>query len=368
MTRKIAISLAIRVVPSVRFSAHLVSVFACFIALLSAGATPAIAQTKPMRAVFDDVHRHMQGNGKSPPREIRLVSGQQTTAEPEDEATEPVLQSPSAEAAPSRVRRSPLATPPQKPEREGAPTDTENLPLPPMEGQLKMAGTEPDPGLQLTKNEQNGLITLIVRDKSLSQVLALIAQTQDLNIVAANDIDALISITLRDVPIEQALTAILSVANYTWVKRDNIILITSMTDATNLPADVQGRQIQVFDLDFTSATVVADSVKNFLSPIGKVSVGLSSPSNNRLTQERVVVEDLPESLCRIADYIEQIDQAPRQVLIEAHVLDVKLKDTNSCGVDLNAFGLNTVFGDVPRLATNLAECSFTSSCGDLGKQ
>ena len=41
----------------------------------------------------------------------------------------------------------------------------------------------------------------------------------NLNIVAANDIDALISITLRDVPLEEALTAILSVANYTWVQR-----------------------------------------------------------------------------------------------------------------------------------------------------
>ena len=115
----------------------------------------------------------------------------------------------------------------------------------------------------MTQNDK-GLITLIVRDKSLSQVLALIAQNAELNIVASNDIDALISITLRDVPLEEALTAILSVANYTWVKRNNIILITSLADATNLPADVQGRQIQVFDLDFASATVVSETVTNFL--------------------------------------------------------------------------------------------------------
>ena len=196
-----------------------------------------------------------------------------------------------------------------------------------------MSGAEAVDGLLLA--EHKGLITLIVRDKSLSQVLALIAQTQKLNIVAANDIDALISITLRDVPLEEALTAILSVANYTWVKRNNIILITSLTDATNLPADVQGRQIQVFDLDFASAAVVAETVKNFLSPIGKVSIGASNPTNNRLTQERIVVEDIPEPLARIAAYIAQIDQPPRQVLIEAHVLQVDLDDTTKCGVDLS---------------------------------
>ena len=57
-----------------------------------------------------------------------------------------------------------------------------------------------------------------------------LAQTYHLNIVAANDIDAVISITLRDVALEEALTAILSVANYTWVNRDGIILITSLSD------------------------------------------------------------------------------------------------------------------------------------------
>ncbi len=251
----------------------------------------------------------------------------------------------------SRVRQSPQVLPPQTAEAS-SPATTEALPLPPLKAKLSLAGADPDDGLQLTKNDK-GLITLIVRDKSLSQVLALIAQTQSLNIVASNDIDALISITLRDVPLEDALTAILSVANYTWVKRNNIILITSLTDATNLSAEVQGRHIQVFDLDFASAAVVAETVKNFLSPIGKVSIGASNPTNNRLTQERVVVEDMAEPLARIAAYIAQIDQPPRQVLIEAHVLQVKLDDTTRCGVDFNALGLNNNFVTVvPRLATN----------------
>src|SRR5204863_8028920 len=111
---------------------------------------------------------------------------------------------------------------------------------------------------------------------------------------------------------------------------------------------------QVFDLDFASAVLVAETAKNFLSPIGKITVGASNPQNNKLTQERVVVEDLPDPLARIAAYISQVDQAPRQVLIEAHVLQVKLDDTNTCGVDFNALGLNNSLTalPVPRLAIN----------------
>jgi type II secretory pathway component GspD/PulD (secretin) len=217
------------------------------------------------------------------------------------------------------------------------PTDTapiERLPAPQLHDRVPLIDRG-EGDVQLSDPEKDGRITLIVRDASLSRVLALLAQEYHLNIVAANDIDAIISITLRDVPIEEALSAILSVANYTWVERNNIILITSLVGAANLPADVQGRQIQVFDLDFVSAVVISDAVTNFLSPIGKVTVAESSPTDNRLTQERIVVEDTPESLARIAAFICQVDRAPRQVQIEAHVLQVNLDDTCRCGVNLD---------------------------------
>jgi type II secretory pathway component GspD/PulD (secretin) len=210
----------------------------------------------------------------------------------------------------------------------------ETLITPRVEGMLPLAGSGGAGDVQMSQSA-GGNISLVVRDASLSKVLALLAQTQGLNIVAANDIDALISITLRDVPLEEALNAILSVANYTWVERNGIILVTSLTDSS-LPPDVQGRQIQVFDLDYAAATVVAEAVTRFLSPIGNVSTSTSDPADSRRSREMVIVEDLPESLARIAAYIHQIDRPPRQVLIEAHILQVTLTDETRCGVDFHA--------------------------------
>jgi len=213
-------------------------------------------------------------------------------------------------------------------------TTTEVLPPPKLQGRLPITGSDDADEVQMSQNEK-GLLTLIVRDKPLSHVLALLAQAHGLNIVASNDIDALISITLRDVPLDEAMTAILSVANYTWVKKGNIILVTSLTGAANLPADVQGRQIQVFDLDFASAVSVSEAITGFMSPLGKVTISESNSADNRFTRELVVVEDLPESLARIAVYIAQVDCPPRQVLIEAHILQVTLDDTNRQGVNLD---------------------------------
>jgi type II secretory pathway component GspD/PulD (secretin) len=214
------------------------------------------------------------------------------------------------------------------------PEPAQDVPPQVFQGRLPLAGSQAGDDVQLSQN-RDGRITLKVRDASLSKVLALLAQAHGLNIVASNDIDAMISITLTDVPLEEALSAILSVANYTWVERNGIILITSLTDSANLPAGVQGRQIQVFELDFVSARVVSEAIAGFLSPIGKVSISESDPLDNRLTREMVVVEDLPESLARIAEYICQVDRPPRQVLIEAHVLQVNLDDTNRQGVNID---------------------------------
>jgi type IV pilus assembly protein PilQ len=349
-----------RVIASARGARWVVVLVA--VAVWSVAANPAArSQTLELHDAFNEVHEKIADGEQSVAGDVRVA--QKATTKPAAKASQPTTKKKVAAARPNGGVKQPGSE-----SESGAP----NLPMPAMEETLPLGGVDhTDKNLELTTNESTGLITLIVRDKSLSQVLALIAQTQHLNIVASNDIDALISITLRDVPIEEAMTAILSVANYTWVKRNNIILITSLTDATNLPADVQGRQIQVFDLDFASAAVVAETTKNFLSPVGKISFGSSNPANNRMTQERIVIEDTPDSLCRIADYIAQIDQPPRQVLIEAHVLQINLDDTTRCGVNLDQlirlnganFNLTTV-----GFANKNAPQGFLSTLdgGDLG--
>ena len=49
--------------------------------------------------------------------------------------------------------------------------------------------------------------SLIVRDAPLHQVLSLVAQTQGLNVVSAENIDSKVSVTLHSVPLEEALKA-----------------------------------------------------------------------------------------------------------------------------------------------------------------
>ncbi len=196
---------------------------------------------------------------------------------------------------------------------------------------IPMAGTGSPDRVSITRS--NGRISMVVRNAPLNQVLMHLAQHQGVSIVCADSVTTPVSVTLDKVSFEDALTAIVSIAGSAWVRSNGIIHVTSVTTAGKLSAEVQGRQIRVFRLDFASATDVETAVKGMLSPVGKSFTSVSKPTDNRKTEEVVVVEDLPGYLRIIEQYVEKVDQPPRQVLIEAHVLAVTLQRDKNCGVN-----------------------------------
>jgi type II secretory pathway component GspD/PulD (secretin) len=219
----------------------------------------------------------------------------------------------------------PVDAPPPRPVRMPAPR--ESIPLSGLDatGEVLITG---NPGMP-------GRVSLVVRDAPLTKVLAVLAQQMQLNIVATNEVNAPVTITLRDVPLEDALTSILSIAGCTWVRHRNIIHVTSAAAVSNLAPETQGRLMRVFPLHYALAGDVEPVVRGLLSPVGRSFYTASSPADNRKTQETLVVEDLPPYLDRVAEFLAHADVPPRQVLIEAHVLQIDLKDDNRHGVNLS---------------------------------
>lgn len=180
---------------------------------------------------------------------------------------------------------------------------------------------------------QNGLLSLIIRDSPMNEVLSILAQTQGLNVVTADGATARVSVTLNRVRLEDALSAIVAIAGYQWTEHRGIIHVTPIGGSVTVPPEVQGRRIEVIHLDYASATDVQAAVQGMLSPAGQAHIMQSNPSDNRQTKDAIVVEDLPGYVDRVLQYIQQIDQPPRQVLIEAHILEVELDDTQKWGIN-----------------------------------
>ncbi len=212
-------------------------------------------------------------------------------------------------------------------------------------GQHIIPFSKPDPDADIVVKESEGLISLMVRDASLKQVIAMIAETQKLNIVFAAPADTGITASLDRIPWQQALDSLLSASGHTWASSDGIIYVTSLGTANFMSPQAGGQQTRIFELDFASAVDVDQTIKGLLSPGGQSWIQESSTTDNRRTREVVVAFDFPAHLERIAQYVCQIDQPPRQVMIEANILQVDLDETCKNGINFDAlasFSGNTI--------------------------
>jgi hypothetical protein len=188
---------------------------------------------------------------------------------------------------------------------------------------------------QVDVDPLSGKISLHVRDASLRDVLTMIAQQLRINIVVATGVDGRISLTLEGVSLEHVLDAMLMTTGNTWTRVNGIIHVTSLQINSPLPASLQNRVVRVFELDFASATDIDVVVKSILTPVGASQILLTDAADNRRTRDAIIVEDIAHNLPRITQYIRQLDMPPRQVMIEAYVLEVELSDTIRNGVNFD---------------------------------
>lgn len=306
-------------------AARLRLVCACACALigleLTASLPEAAAQLAPLRAASPVDAR--------PTVQLQLRSVEiPPTLDPEDvpqEAAGPQLEPVVGEAGGRAPRDS---TPLHVPLGGGAPAETPRVEI----------------------SARQGRISLTARAAPLEHVLGLLAQETGLNIVTGDDMNRQISLTLRDVMVEDALTAMLAVVDCSWTRHKDIIHVTTNARAKSLPPALQGRELRVLTLDYASATETLESVQALLSPSGQAFVRAIRPGDARQSGEALVVEDLPAYVDRVAAYIAQIDVPPRQVVIEARILQVDLNDDNKHGVNFQQ--LSRMSGDGVTLSMN----------------
>jgi type IV pilus assembly protein PilQ len=237
---------------------------------------------------------------------------------------------------------------------------------------IPLAGSLPPDAVRA--DADSGLVYVVVRDAPLSEILNLLADQLGLNVVTGDDVTARISVTLKNVPFEEALNHLLSVTGYTWVRQGNVLIVTSIAAASKLAPQAQGRQLRVFSLNYVSAADIDAVIQGLLSPVGQCFTSESTESDNRQTQELVIVEDLPGYLSRIEQYVRQVDRPPRQVLIEARVMSIELDDEARHGINFEyldsrnpSVTLTTQgFADVAKYAAGEAPAFFANlSATDL---
>jgi|GEM_PF-5471840 len=188
---------------------------------------------------------------------------------------------------------------------------------------------------QVQLQVQNNLVHLTSRGATVADVLALISEQMGLNVVTAEDLNHRVNVTLNGVLLEDALNAILNVNGLVWARQNNIVTISTVDPEKQLAPNVQGKAIQVYSLNYVMGEDLNQVILGLLSPIGKSYVIKINQEEQRAAREQLIVEDMPPYIERISQYIAQVDVAPRQVIVEANILQVALKDSNKNGVNFN---------------------------------
>ena len=185
--------------------------------------------------------------------------------------------------------------------------------------------------------QQGRLISLRFKDTPLHEVFDVLSRHERVNILLGKGVSGSISVSLYNVDPRQAIYTVANAAGYVVEVRGGDYFIVERKDSRLTTA--ANTQVRSFKVQYTNTKLMADILTKHLSPSGKITA----------LEERntLVVEDQPDFLERIQRVLQEVDSEPKQILIEAKILEITLDQSEVFGVDwqkvfsadrTNAFG------------------------------
>jgi type II secretory pathway component GspD/PulD (secretin) len=167
-------------------------------------------------------------------------------------------------------------------------------------------------------------VTIVVRATPIAEVFEMLSRKEKVNVLLADGVEGEVSVNLYDVSLDRAIRTIARSAGYVARRNSGTWLILKPEDAGKESAH-QNTVVRAFKVQYSDPGAVADIVSNHLSRFGEITP---------LAERRLlVVEDLPEFVERVARLLNEIDREPRQILIEARILEISLNDEDAFGID-----------------------------------
>lgn len=167
-------------------------------------------------------------------------------------------------------------------------------------------------------------ISLSVRDIELSEVMEMLSRQERVNILLSENTSARISVNLYDMELAEAIRVIANSAGFEIEVRDNIYYVINRDDVGRYSANGT-TDTRAFRLKYANSTEVRTIIEEQLSDYGSVT--------ELVERNLLVVEDKPEFLSNIETLINDLDYRPRQILIEARILEVTLDESEVFGIE-----------------------------------
>jgi len=168
----------------------------------------------------------------------------------------------------------------------------------------------------------NDLLTLNLIDVDIREILSAIAIEKEINIATSKDVSGKISVHLFEMTLKKALDAVTMAGGYSYHKHEDLYYIYK----PKVEKDPQAKRLQVRIFKLRYAEM--DKIQEVLGAIpGIRMLKIHDPSKT------IVVEDTPENIKKIETIVNYWDTMPKQVMIEAKILEVVLTDDMTLGIN-----------------------------------
>lgn len=180
------------------------------------------------------------------------------------------------------------------------------------------------PGLQAQAGSLSDRVSISLQNTSIHDVMRMLSLQQRLNIFVADGVEADVSINMYDMRVRDALYAITQAAGLAVEERNGNFFVVER-DEVGKHAESGVTETRAYKVQYSEPSDVEGILKEHISSFGNISV----------LQDRrmLVVKDQPVFLEKVESILETIDREPRQVLIQARIMEVTLTDDESFGLD-----------------------------------
>ena len=161
------------------------------------------------------------------------------------------------------------------------------------------------------------------RGVPIEEVFDMLSRTEKVNIILTKGVSGNVTLTLYNATLKEAIQGVAQSAGF-WVEmRNGDYVIVPRETASDTPG--AGTQIRTLKVQYSDTKQIADIAGKYASRFGKITPLIG--------RRLIVVEDIPGYVERIEKLVEQLDVQPKQVLIEAKILEVVLDESEQYGID-----------------------------------
>lgn len=197
-------------------------------------------------------------------------------------------------------------------------------------------------------------IDLEYPDASIKTIILQMMQRANINVIFDDDVAGNISISLKNVPFDEAFKTVLGMKGLVAQQvSDNVIRISTPKKILNEQKD-SVLQTRIFFLNYIKASDLKSQIESIAQAEGRTT----SKCNVDDTNNALIVTDTIYGLEQVEKLVKKLDRMPKQVLIEAKLVEVSLDSGLHTGVQwgVNYKGgtTNIGLGNVENPVTDLA--------------